>query len=183
MRGGAIARRYAKALVEVASAAGVLERVGEDLTACLTLLQGQAEVGLFFAAPGILPLAKRQAAEEIARRMALHEVSRHLLGLVAEKGRMDLLGGIRQAYETLADERLGRARAAVRTATPLSAQQTAALQRGLEQAQGKRVYLEVRVDPALKAGIVTQIGSTVYDGSLAARLRMCGEHLLKGVRP
>ena len=182
MRGGAVARRYAKAAVEVAAAAGLLERVGQDLSVCAALLREQSEVGHFFAAPDVLPSAKRQAAEEIVRRMRLHEISERLFSLVAERGRMDLLEAIREAYEGLMDEKLGRVRAVVRTATPLSRQQTAALRTSLEQAEGKTVYLEVSVDPALGAGIVTQIGSTVYDGSLATRLKMCREHLLRGER-
>jgi F-type H+-transporting ATPase subunit delta len=180
VRGGVVARRYAKALVEVAAAVQALERVGQDLKACGALLREQTELVHFFSVPGVLPSAKRQAAEEIARRMRLHEISQRLFNLVAERGRVDLLDAIREAYEALVDERLGRVRAVVRTATPLSRQQTAALRASLEQAEGKTVYLEVSVDPALRAGIVTQIGSMVYDGSLGARLQMCREHLLKG---
>jgi len=40
----------------------------------------------------------------------------------------------------------------------------------LEGATGKQVDVETEVDATLLGGVVTQIGSTVYDGSVAGHL-------------
>jgi F-type H+-transporting ATPase subunit delta len=41
------------------------------------------------------------------------------------------------------------------------------------------VLLEPQVDPAILGGIVVQVDSTVYDGSLKTQLRQLREHLLR----
>ncbi len=42
------------------------------------------------------------------------------------------------------------------------------------------MYLEARQDPGLLGGMVTQIGSVLYDGSLKTRLLRLREELVQG---
>jgi F-type H+-transporting ATPase subunit delta len=51
------------------------------------------------------------------------------------------------------------------------------LRERLARATGRKVTLTTRVDPAILGGAVTRIGSTVYDGSLAAQLARMRERL------
>jgi F-type H+-transporting ATPase subunit delta len=51
------------------------------------------------------------------------------------------------------------------------------IQRALEASTGKAVVLSQREDPALVAGVVTKIGSWIYDGSLRNQLRQLRETL------
>jgi len=67
--------------------------------------------------------------------------------------------------------------AEVTTATPLAADQAAQLQQRLGTSLGRTVTLTTRVDPALIGGMVTRIGSTVYDGSLAMQLTQLRQRL------
>ena len=53
---------------------------------------------------------------------------------------------------------------------PLSAKETKALTKTLQQRTGKKVRLQVRVDEALMGGIVVRIGDQVYDGSVRHQL-------------
>ena len=61
-------------------------------------------------------------------------------------------------------------RAELTTAEAISSEQEAQLRERLARATGRQVMLTTRVDPAILGGVVTRIGSTVYDGSLAAQL-------------
>ena len=45
-----------------------------------------------------------------------------------------------------------------------------ALQQSLAQVTGKRVAMDVTVDPALIGGVVARIGSSIYDGSVVRQL-------------
>jgi F-type H+-transporting ATPase subunit delta len=45
------------------------------------------------------------------------------------------------------------------------------LARKLEQITGKQVRMEVTIDPELIGGVVAQVGSTIYDGSVRQQLR------------
>jgi F-type H+-transporting ATPase subunit delta len=78
----------------------------------------------------------------------------------------------------LADEAAGRAKARVRTAQPLSAEQQQRLARALAARAGRAVELEVEVDPTLVGGLVAQLGDTVYDGSLQTQLAQLRSALL-----
>jgi len=89
-------------------------------------------------------------------------------------------GQVALAYEELADERLNRGKAMVTSAAPLPEPMLEELKVRLRRATGKEIYLEARVDPAILGGLVAQVGSTVYDGSLRTRLRRMREQLLKG---
>ena len=61
-------------------------------------------------------------------------------------------------------------RAEVTTAAPLPADRAAQLSSSLARATGRTVDVTTNVDPAIIGGIVTRIGSTVYDGSIATQL-------------
>jgi F-type H+-transporting ATPase subunit delta len=84
------------------------------------------------------------------------------------------------AYEGLIDERLNRAKATVTSAAPLPEPTLEGLRTHLGMAIGKEIYLETRVDSDIMGGVVAQVGSTIYDGSLRTQLRRMREQLLKG---
>jgi len=67
--------------------------------------------------------------------------------------------------------------AEVTTAAPLPAEQAAQLQQRLGTMIGRTVTLTTKVDPALIGGMVTRIGSTVYDGSVATQLASLRQRL------
>ena len=56
-------------------------------------------------------------------------------------------------------------------ARALDAAQQQELAGKLEQLTGKQVRMEVAVDPSLIGGVVAQVGSTIYDGSVRQQLQ------------
>jgi F-type H+-transporting ATPase subunit delta len=174
---GAVAKRYARALADVAAEQQALDAVRRDLTAFAGMLREQRELRQLLANPSVLRADTVQVVGEIARRMDLSPLSATFLTVLAEAGRLPGLEGILRAFEALVDERLGRVKATVATAAPLTSKETEALRATLTRRTGKDVYLEVREDPALLGGLVAQIGSQVYDGSLRTRLMRLREEL------
>ena len=77
---------------------------------------------------------------------------------------------IGEAYQKLLDERLGIIRARVTAAYSLNHSEQQELTVRLEQATGKQIRMEVAVDPSLIGGVVAQVGSTIYDGSVRQQL-------------
>lgn len=177
MIAGAVAKRYARALADVAAEQQALEPVRRDLAAFASLLREQRELGQFLANPSVLRADTVQVVGEIARRMGAIPLSATFLTVLAEAGRLAGLEGILRAFEVLVDERLGRVKAAVKTAAPLAGSEAEALRAALARRTGKEVYLEVQEDPTLLGGLVAQIGSQVYDGSLRTRLARLREEL------
>ena len=66
----------------------------------------------------------------------------------------------------------------VTTAAPLAAEKLRALEQGLQRATGRTVVLEARVDPAIVGGVVTRLGSTIYDGSVTTQLEKMKQALM-----
>ena len=180
MRAGGLSRRYAKALADVAAEGQVLEPVGRDLQAIAGLFKQNREAAAFFANPGIPLGDKRRVLQSLADRATAQPLSARFLGLLLERGRLLHLGAIVLAYEELIDERLNRARATVTSAAPLSELTLEGLKGRLRIATGREISLETRVEPGVLGGLVAQVGSTIYDGSLRTQLRRMREHLLKG---
>lgn len=175
-----MARRYAKALVDVAAASSEMEPVRQELSAFAGMLRDHRELYQLLTNPSILRQDKVRVLDEVVARLRVRPLSRSFLRILLEAGRLPALEAALRAYEALVDERLGRLRAVVSTAGPLAAEAQERLRVRLEQMTGKRVYLEVQQDPRILGGLVTQIGSLVYDGSLRTRLARLREALVRG---
>ena len=92
------------------------------------------------------------------------------LRLLIERQRMGDLGDIAKAYRTLCDERAGRMQAVVTTAVAISDQTSGRIGEVLAGLTKKQIVLETKVDPGLIGGVVAQVGTTVFDGSLKTQL-------------
>ncbi|MFQ5989251.1 MAG: ATP synthase F1 subunit delta [Candidatus Methylomirabilales bacterium] len=179
MIAGSVAKRYAKALVEVATEADALESVGAELSSVATLWDAEPAMTGFFSNPGVLLKDKAQTLTGLARQMELSPLLSRFLDLLLTRDRLQALPAISRVYQDLMNTRLGRAQAVVTTTAPLAPDLTESLRRQMTEVLGKSVLLESKVEPAILGGIVVQVNSTVYDGSLRTQLRQLREHLLR----
>jgi len=96
--------------------------------------------------------------------------TRKLMGLLADRDRLALVPDLLDLYRERLLQHQQVVRAEITTAAPLTPDRTAQLQRQLAEITGSKVELTTRVDPTIIGGIVTRIGGTVYDGSIATQL-------------
>ena len=165
------ATRYARALLDVSLTDGHPQRVEPELAAFGGLLQEHATLGSALLNPAIAPLRKRAVVSDILERTGdTSAIVSRLLLMLAERDRLGLLSEILEVYRGRLMDHLQVVRARITTATPLSAERQQSIERTLAQATGRQVMIETSVDPALVGGLVTQIGSKVYDGSVARHL-------------
>lgn len=174
-----LAKRYAKALEEAAAEADALEAVGTELERVATLWHQDPAMTAFFGNPGILLRDKAETLKSLSQRMALAPLVARFLDLLLSRRRMQALPAMARLYRDLMNKRLGRIQAAVTTTVPLAPDLQEGLRRQLAQVLGGTVFLEPRVDPAILGGIVVQVDSTVYDGSLRTQLKKLRERLLR----
>ena len=174
------ARRYARALYDVAREAGATEPMGRELEQVAAVCTGDAAAHDVLTRPWIKPGDRRGVAIAIARKVGAGKVVQDFAGLVAERGRADHLPEIVAAYRALVDAELGRARAQVRTAVALTDGEKRALSGKLEHALGKRIILEEQVDATLLGGFIAQVGSLIFDGSLDGQLARMRQRLARG---
>jgi F-type H+-transporting ATPase subunit delta len=176
----AAASRYAKALVDVVfSPAGGVDaaRVPEELRAFESALKESSELRHVLLSPAIAPARKRAVIDALTASIGTSRPVRNFLKVIADHRRTAWLGEIIEAFQTLVDERTGVLRVDVASARDLSAGHREELSRGLEGATGKRVWLNVTVDPELIGGVTARVGSTVYDGSVRGRFQALAKRL------
>jgi F-type H+-transporting ATPase subunit delta len=174
------ARRYAKALFMLARESRATEAVGRELDTVAAPIRDDRELREVLTRPWIKPADRRGIAAGLAERAGAGKMVRDFLGLLGERGRIDHLPEIVAAYQALLDEELGRARAQVRSAVPLTDAERRGLAERLGRALGKQILLEERVDGTLLGGFIAQVGSLILDGSLDAQLGRMRERLARG---
>jgi len=175
---GSVARRYAKALLAIGVEKNQFDAFGQELDSFASLLQNK-ELRDTLQNPSHL-LSKRKAVlKEILAKLALSQPVRNLLLLLLERNRTEFVPSIAREYRAACDEHSGRIRAQVVSAIVLDAPAVGRLRQALEKKTGKQVLLEQKTDPELIAGMVTQVGSLIYDGSLRTRLQQMREALLE----
>jgi F-type H+-transporting ATPase subunit delta len=175
---GSLARRYAKALLEIGVKQSTYDALGRELDRLAETFTKSPELRTALENL-VFPLEKRrQVLEELARKLALSKTVRNFVMLLLEKGRIAHLPDIARAHRALVDEHAGRVRATVISARPLDPALEARLKAALEKQSGKTVLLEKREDPSIIGGLVTQLGDLLYDGSVRTQLAQLREQLL-----
>ena len=154
------------------------EAVLEELEALSGFLEGQPELFSAVSSPALTRAQRTGLVVALAKAIpGLSQGVVNLLRLLTDRNRFGSVPSITLQFRDLVDARLGRVRGRVTSATELGADQVAAITRSLESMSQKHVMLDTKVDKSLLGGVVAQVGSKVYDGSLKSQLRDMGQLL------
>jgi F-type H+-transporting ATPase subunit delta len=164
-----LARRYAKALFELAQARHMLDKVRGELHNFAAAMEENKAFGDFFRSPENSRAAKRAAVEK-AFQDRYSNVFFNFLLLVVQKGRHNAVGEIVQAFDALYDHFARRTQALAITAVPMDDKLSDDLKARLSKSLNKQVDLENKVDPSILGGIVLNIDGKVLDGSVKQQL-------------
>ncbi|HEU4690581.1 MAG TPA: ATP synthase F1 subunit delta [Vicinamibacterales bacterium] len=166
----ASAARYARALLDVTITESDPVAAEADLAAFVDLVQRHPDLQRTFAHPVVSASAKRALVQQILNRTQPSAPVGKLLLLLATRGRLELVREILDVYRERLMEHRQVIQAEVTTAAPLSPERIAELQQRLVKITGRTVTMTTKVDQTIIGGVVTRIGSTVYDGSIATQL-------------
>jgi F-type H+-transporting ATPase subunit delta len=170
---------YAKALLGAADKAGQARQVLEELDSLVTdVLNELPQLDAAFTSPRLAPEEKAALIDKaFGGRMSV--TLQHFLKVVAKHERLDCLRAILRAAKKLYNEMSGRVEVRLETAAPISNAMRERIVARLTQLLGREVVLTSAVNEELLGGLVVRIGDTVYDGSLAARLKQMQEVTLQ----
>jgi F-type H+-transporting ATPase subunit delta len=172
------ATRYARALLDVGvKEKADLEQIERELTSIVDLFSEHKLLSQALLNPVVPVPRKRAAMDALTARARLVPMVAKLLGLLAARDRLVLLPDLLAAYRDRLLDYRNVVRAEVTTTTPLGAEQVKAIEANLARASGRAVMLSVKVDPSIIGGVVTRIGSTIYDGSVTRQLQRMKEKL------
>ena len=170
----AAAKRYAKAVFELAEQDGDAERWSQRL----------ARIRQLFSEPGIAAvLSNPTIATEQRESLVtgshglLDQEATNLARLLIESGRIHEAAGIEEEFQRMADEAAGRVRATLTTAIELEPRDRERVAQELSKRLDKDVRLQVVVDPRILGGLRLQYGDRIVDASVAARLQQLRRRL------
>src|SRR2546422_5054644 len=163
------ANRYARAFMDVLYPEKAQPGL-QQLQEFLSLLNEQPDARRFLENPTTAGDRRKRLLKEIFDALSLDRRVANFIGILVDRDRLPVLEEIIKAYQKLLDERLGIVRARVTSAYLLDHSEQQRLAARLEQATGKQIRMEVTVDPSLIGGVVAQVGSTIYDGSVRQQL-------------
>lgn len=175
-----IARRYAKALAEVAAEASQLDKVGAELSTFVAAYSENKELTETLENPAYERAQKLKLVEELGKAMALSPMVANLLALLVERNRISIIVDVNRLYGDLADSRSGRVRSRVTSAVALPDETVKRLEQSLAKMTQRAVVMETKVDPELIGGISAQVGSVVIDGSVRHQLELLRRELRGG---
>lgn len=180
MSASVVARRYAKALYELAAEQKSTEKVQRDLAELAQALESNAELRNVFENPKFGPDLKKKVLQSVAARMGTSPVVVSTLKLLVDRGRVSAIPALSEAFATLAEERSGRIRAEIISALPLAETYTRELEKALSDATGRKVVLVKKVDPSIIGGVIAKVGDKVFDGSLKNKIHDLHAQLVAG---
>src|SRR5262249_30246750 len=145
--------------------------LNKDIGQIADVYDGSDELRLVLDNPLLAEGAREGILSDLGEKLGLGPTAKNALRVIAQKRRLPILPDLARQLSRLTDEAANLVRAKVTSAAPLSDSYLTRLKDELEKATGKKIAIEHKLDPDLLAGVVTQIGDRVIDGSLKARLQ------------
>lgn len=178
MKNYLIANRYARGLDRALPEEANRDEAAASLRELGKLYAAQHDLRSVLSNPAIPADQRAAVLESVLEREGAPRHVRELLHTMLRRGRISILPDVAELYSALADAHLGRAGAAITTASELSPDQAEQLRLALERFTGKSVRADFSVNPRLLGGVVTRIEGKIIDGSLRARIRRLKQSLL-----
>lgn len=166
-----LAWRYGRALFEAAAAKNEETKVQQDFQQAWPVVR---ELLPILRNPRVTVVEKRKKLEN-ALGNKISATTARFLALLIEKKRFDLLPMVINDLGKLVNEKHNVAKAQVRTAKPLTADQQQKLKEKLKVFAGKNIELEIKEDPEIIGGVIVRLGDWVLDSSLRGQLKKLKE--------
>ncbi len=167
MANTAQARRYAQAIFGIAEQTRQFESWLSDLNA-LSRIQEETILIRNLETPNLS--SEDKVALLRSRFPQLGSLATNLVSLLVQRGKIQLLPSIFEAYQRLMDIRQGIERAEVATAVPMGDEDVRKLESSLSSIMGKKVIIKARVDPSVIGGVVARFEGKLLDGSTRSKL-------------
>jgi F-type H+-transporting ATPase subunit delta len=161
----AIASRYARALADVLGPLGDFGAMQKELEDFAITWRESDDLRQVLVSPTIPVEQKRSVLDIVIQKLGLSVTAGNFLRVLLVNYRIPLLEEVLEAFQKVANERLGIVEVQVLSAQDLTPEEKEALRGKFAELTGKRVEMMFRREEKLLAGIQARVGSTIYDGS------------------
>jgi F-type H+-transporting ATPase subunit delta len=178
--GYVLARRYARAIIDLAQETGQVTEIGEELSKIAALFAESPELVYLFTDPTVGAGKKERVLKDLLGKGNIRDLTQRFVHVLLSKNRLLGIGEIAMAYRDYSDRLNNRIRARIISASPLDKGEVERIRKTLTGIAQQEVVLELEVDENILGGIVAYVGSQVYDGSVKNQLQQIRENLSKG---
>ncbi|MEO6656072.1 MAG: ATP synthase F1 subunit delta, partial [Pyrinomonadaceae bacterium] len=133
-----------------------------------------------FSNPAITHINKEKVLDGLIAKTNPSKTTANFLKVLLQNGRLADLGEINDRFATVLEERSGIVSAEITSARDLPVGERAEFEKNLEKITGKKVIINYAINKEIIGGVITRIGSTVYDGSVKTKLENLKEQLVNG---
>lgn len=175
-----IARRYSAALADVVFDTSETEIIQAELAEWGEMINQNDDLQTVFGNPGITHISKEKVLNSLIAKINPSRTTANFLKVLLQNGRLADLGEINERFASVLEERSGLVAAEIVSARELPANERADFEKNLQKITGKTVTINYAIDKDIIGGVVTRIGSTVYDGSVRTKLENLKEELISG---
>ncbi len=173
----AVANRYARALADVVSRTGEYRSVMDELENFVAVYRESADLRDLFETPAVPLEEKAKVLDIILERMGTSRIPANFLRVILGNYRMKMLEEVVRSFRRIAGDRLGVVRVKVLSAQTLSEDERRAVSARFAEVTAKRVEVEFQEEAELLGGLLAQVESTVYDGSVRGHLQRIRQRL------
>lgn len=171
MKERVLARRYAKALLDLGVEEKALERLREETDRLSEAFAMEPNCLKFLSLREFSFQKKEALLASLTQKLLLSPWMGSFLKLLLKGSRIALFPVIAEVFEELVRQSENKVVAFVQTAERKTIENLKEmLRRSLEKTTGKKVDFKIEEDPALIGGLRVCIGDTIYDASLAGEL-------------
>lgn len=175
-----IARRYSIALADVVSGGVDTDTVRKEIADLAGIFGESEDLRTVFGNPSIAHANKEKVLNGLIAKLAPSKTTANFLKVLLKNGRLADIAQINERFVSVLDERSGLVSAEITSARELPYGERAEFERTLAALTGKQITVNYVVDKDIIGGVVTRIGSTVYDGSVRSKLESLKEQLVNG---
>ncbi len=175
-----VARRYAAALADVVVNSNEIDAVRGELRSWEEMINQNADLHSAFHNPAISQGSKEKVLENLIEKTRPTKTTANFLRVLLRNSRLTEIAQINDKFADVLEERSGALSARITSARPLSETEKAEMKMNLTKLTGKAVSLNFDTDESLIGGVITRVGSTVYDGSVKTQLENLKAKLAAG---
>ena len=165
-----IAKRYSQAFFDWAEDSNSTEAVYKDLCELKKLCQESEIFGDFIHNPVTSVEEKNKIIQDLFASKIHSQTLTFLLFLV-DKGRINLLEAICNAYELIHMQSSGTVEAVITSNVKLSESQLEKIRARFAKLTGKKIQERTVIDPQMSGGIKIKVEDTIYDYSIENKLQ------------
>lgn len=169
-------RGYARALYEIATAEGDVERVADELFRTARALEIEHDLQRALTDISIPFAGKEQLLQDLLGATASPHTLNALRFVISQGKARDLVE-IADELSRMVAEESNKQVAEIRSAVSLDAGQKAAIAQALREVTGHNVEVKAIVDPSVIGGVLAKVGDIVIDGTVRGKLDQLKQHL------